>query len=55
MRPRGRLFHYVGTPNRKTSGRDVPGEVARRLEKSGFAVERVLDGVFAIKQSASRR
>lgn len=55
MRPRGRLFHYVGTPNRKTSGRDVPGEVARRLEKSGFAVERVLDGVFATKGALSRR
>jgi len=55
LRPRGRLFHYVGAPNRKTSGRDVPGEVARRLEKSGFVVERVLDGVFATKGPPTRR
>jgi predicted methyltransferase len=49
LRPQGRLFHYTGTPNRKTSGRDVPGEVAKRLAKAGFATERVLDGVFGIK------
>ncbi|RZA10396.1 MAG: SAM-dependent methyltransferase, partial [Lysobacteraceae bacterium] len=30
------LFHYTGSPNRLTSGRDVPREVARRLEKAGF-------------------
>ena len=55
LRPRGRLFHYVGTPNRKTSGRDVPGEVARRLANSGFAVERALDGVFATKSASRQR
>jgi hypothetical protein len=49
LRPQGRLFHYTGTPNKKTSGRDVPGEVIKRLEKAGFAAERVLDGVFAVK------
>ncbi len=49
LRPQGRLFHYTGTPNAKTSGRDVPGEVARRLDKAGFATERVLDGVLAVK------
>ena len=56
LRPGGRLFHYTGAPNRKTSGRDVPAEVARRLEKSGFRTELVLDGVYATKSSgASRR
>ena len=56
LRPQGRLFHYTGTPNKKTSGRDVPGEVAKRLEKAGFATERKLDGVFAVKNaSASAR
>jgi len=55
LRPRGRLFHYVGTPNRKTSGRDVPGEVMRRLAKAGFKVERVLDGVFGSKGTSPRR
>lgn len=54
LRPRGRLFHYTGTPNRKTSGRDVPMEVARRLGKAGFATERALDGLFATKDGATR-
>jgi len=55
LRPHGRLFHYTGTPNRKTSGRDVPMEVARRLAKAGFAAERALDGVFATKRAAAPR
>lgn len=49
LRPGGRLFHYTGAPNKKTSGRDVPTEVAKRLEKSGFKSELVLDGVYAVK------
>ena len=49
LRPSAPLFHYTGTPNAKTSGRDVPGEVAKRLAKSGFRVRRELDGVFAEK------
>ncbi len=28
-----RLFHYTGAPNKLTSGRDVPREVAKRLER----------------------
>lgn len=55
LRPRGRLFHYTGTPNSKTSGRDVPGEVARRLGKAGFATERVLDGVLAVRAGGRSR
>jgi uncharacterized protein len=55
LRPAGRLFHYTGTPNRKTSGRDVPGEVAKRLGKAGFVVERALDGVFAVKAGGNAR
>ncbi|KAB7772563.1 SAM-dependent methyltransferase [Xanthomonas maliensis] len=47
LRPGGRLFHYTGTPNSLTSGRDVPNEVARRLSKAGFQTERALDGVLA--------
>ena len=46
----GRLFHYTGSPNALTSGRDVPREVAKRLEKSGFKAELALDGVLAIKR-----
>jgi predicted methyltransferase len=47
LRPGGRLFHYTGTPNRLTSGRDVPREVARRLGETGFRTELWGDGVLA--------
>ncbi|MGE7136760.1 class I SAM-dependent methyltransferase [Luteibacter sp. NPDC031894] len=50
LRRGGRLFHYTGSPNKLTSGRDVPREVARRLEKSGFKAELALDGVFATRR-----
>lgn len=55
LRPGGRLFHYTGAPNRKTSGRDVPAEVARRLTQSGFSAEPALDGVFATKSAPRAR
>ena len=47
LRPGGTLFHYTGSPNRLTTGRDVPGEVLRRLGASGFRGQRALDGVLA--------
>jgi predicted methyltransferase len=47
LRPGGTLFHYTGSPNRLTSGRDVPGEVLRRLRDTGFEARRALDGVLA--------
>lgn len=50
LRSGGRLFHYTGSPNKLTSGRDVPREVARRLEKAGFKAQLALDGVFAIRR-----
>jgi predicted methyltransferase len=50
IRPKGRLFHYTGTPNKITSGRDVPNEVAKRLRKAGFAVRLNGDGVLAVKR-----
>lgn len=49
LRPRGLLFHYTGTPNKLTSGRDVPNEVAGRLRKAGFAAELNGDGVLATR------
>ncbi|MGE0082468.1 MAG: SAM-dependent methyltransferase [Thiohalomonadaceae bacterium] len=49
LRRKGRMFHYTGTPNRLTSGRDVPVEVAKRLRRAGFATEIVGDGVLAIR------
>ena len=45
-----RLFHYTGTPNALTSGRDVPREVAKRLEKAGFRTELALDGVLGVRR-----
>jgi len=50
LRRGGRLFHYTGSPNRLTSGRDVPREVARRLDSAGFKAELALDGVFAVRR-----
>jgi predicted methyltransferase len=50
IRRRGRLFHYTGTPNKLTTGRDVPGEVAKRLQRAGFATELRGDGVLAVRR-----
>ncbi|TBR36170.1 MULTISPECIES: class I SAM-dependent methyltransferase [Dyella] len=50
LRPGGRMFHYTGSPNKLTSDRDVPREVAKRLEKAGFRAELALDGVLAVKR-----
>ena len=50
IRKGGRMFHYTGAPNKLTSGRDVPREVAKRLEKAGFKAELVMDGVLAVKR-----
>ena len=51
LAPRGRLFHYTGTPNRLTSGRDVPQEVAKRLRAAGFDADLALDGVLATRRA----
>lgn len=50
LRQGGRLFHYTGSPNRLSSGRDLPREVARRLQQAGFAAQPALDGVLAIRR-----
>ncbi|WP_305805900.1 SAM-dependent methyltransferase [Stenotrophomonas sp. YIM B06876] len=50
IRRGGRMFHYTGAPNKLTSGRDVPREVAKRLEKAGFKAQLALDGVFALRR-----
>lgn len=50
LKRKGRLFHYTGTPNKLTTGRDVPNEVANRLRNAGFAVEKNGDGVLAVKK-----
>ena len=50
LRRKGRLFHYTGTPNKLTSGRDVPREVVKRLRLAGFTAELNGDGVMAVKR-----
>jgi predicted methyltransferase len=50
LRRKGRLFHYTGAPNKLTSGRDVPNEVAKRLRLAGFAASLEGDGVLAVKK-----
>ncbi len=50
LRRGGRLFHYTGRPNKLTSGRDVPREVARRLDEAGFTTELSGDGVLATRR-----
>lgn len=49
IKPKGRMFHYTGSPNKLTSRRDLPAEVATRLQKAGFATEMNGDGVVAIR------
>jgi len=50
IKRRGKLFHYTGSPNKLTSGRDVPDEVAKRLQRAGFVVAVNGDGLLAVKQ-----
>jgi predicted methyltransferase len=50
LRPGGRMFHYTGSPNKLTSGRDVPREAATRLEQAGFKTQLALDGVLATRR-----
>lgn len=50
IKRRGKLFHYTGTPNKLTSGRDVPNEVAKRLRLAGFVATLIGDGVLAVKK-----
>lgn len=51
IRPRGRLFHYTGAPNKLTSRRDVPNEVATRLQRAGFTTGFNGDGVLAVRRA----
>jgi predicted methyltransferase len=50
LKRKGLLFHYTGTPNKLTTGRDVPNEVATRLRHAGFTTELNGDGVLARKR-----
>ena len=50
LKRNGKLFHYTGTPNKLTSGRDVPNEVAKRLRQAGFVAQREGDGLLAVRK-----
>ncbi|MEQ1882266.1 MAG: SAM-dependent methyltransferase [Burkholderiales bacterium] len=50
LKRKGRLFHYTGAPNKLTSGRDVPNEVAKRLRKAGFATQMNGDGIVGVRE-----
>jgi len=50
LKRRGRMFHYTGSPNKLTSGRNVPAEVMKRLKRAGFGAELNGDGVLAVKR-----
>jgi len=49
IRRKGRLFHYTGSPNKLTSGRNVPAEVMQRLRQAGFVAEPSGDGILATR------
>lgn len=49
LRPGGRMFHYTGSPNKLTTGRDLPNEVITRLARVGFKADRHADGVLAVR------
>ena len=51
IKPKGRMFHYTGAPNKLTSRRDLPTEVATRLQRAGFETEMNGDGVVAVRQA----
>ena len=53
LKHKGRLFHYTGSPNKLTTGRDVASEVKNRLQRAGFAAELKGDGVLAVKQGVT--
>jgi len=50
LKRNGKLFHYTGTPNKLTSGRDVPNEVMKRLRNAGFVAKVNGDGLLAVKK-----
>jgi uncharacterized protein len=53
LKRRGKLFHYTGSPNKLTSGRDVPNEVATRLRRAGFSTQLIGDGILAVRTASA--
>jgi hypothetical protein len=48
---RGKLFHYVGTPNKRSRGRDLRREVSRRLQQAGFDTQYSGDGILGRREN----
>jgi predicted methyltransferase len=55
LAPHGVLFHYTGTPNKVSRGRNLPKEVQKRLAKAGFDSEIVGDGLLARRAGRATR
>jgi hypothetical protein len=53
--PNGLLFHYTGTPNKVSRGRNMPKEVQKRLAQAGFEAEIVGDGLLAKRARRVKR
>ena len=51
----GILFHYTGSPNKKSRGRDMQKEVKQRLKKAGLEAEIVGDGLVARRARKAKR
>jgi len=50
LRRGGRLFHYTGSPNKVSRGRNLAGEVITRLSAAGFSAQPIGDGVIATRR-----
>ena len=55
LAPQGVLFHYTGTPNKVSRGRNLAKEVQKRLGKAGFDAEIVGDGLLARRAGRTTR
>lgn len=54
LKRRGKLFHYTGTPNKVSSGRDLANEVATRLRVAGLTAQPNGDGLLAVKSGSGQ-
>lgn len=55
LAPNGLLFHYTGSPNKVSRGRDMQKEVKRRLAKAGLEAQIVGDGLVAQRATRATR
>jgi predicted methyltransferase len=49
LKKKGRMFHYTGSPNKLSRGRDLASEVIKRLHGAGFSAKKDGDGILAMK------